>query len=85
MSKYWWRKWASEPGEIYGRHVAGIRFLTGDGQIAIMCGDPEGECQRVALVDSQTKYKRGAGYKTECAERDALADLIVAALNGAKR
>ena len=85
MSKYFWKKWASEPQEILGKQVAGIRFLTNEGQVAIMRGNPKGRCVRVALVDCQTQYKRGEGYRSICAERDAMADVIVAALNGAKQ
>lgn len=54
------------------------RALSNDGQIAIMCGDGD-DVTRVALVDCQTKFKRGQGYKTDCAERDANARLIAAA------
>lgn len=35
--------------------------------------------KRVALVDLQTKAKRGEAYKTSCAERDANLALICAA------
>jgi len=34
---------------------------------------------RIALVDCRTPYKRGQGWKQECAERDANARLIAAA------
>lgn len=52
------------------------RLLTNDGAAPVM--GPNG---RIALVDCQTKYKRGEGYKAECAERDANAQLIVRAVN----
>jgi hypothetical protein len=45
-----------------------------DGSVAILAdGD------RVALVDCQTKFKRGEGYKAQCPIRDANARLIAAA------
>lgn len=44
----------------------GSRFLMSDGK-------------RIGMIECQTKYKRGQGHKTECAERDANAHLIAAA------
>lgn len=51
-----------------------VQALSNDGQRYIMAGDT-----RIALVDCQTKFKRGQGHKQECAERDANARLICAA------
>jgi hypothetical protein len=45
-----------------------------DGAVAILA---DGE--RIALVDCQTKFKRGEGYKAKCPIRDANARLIAAA------
>lgn len=50
-----------------------VRALTNEGQRFIMAPD-----KRVALVDCQTDFKRGTGYQTDCAERDANAQLIAA-------
>lgn len=77
--KYYWRKFAHDAADIAAMEKVGLkptRMLTNEGQVAIM--GPEG---RVALVDCQTKFKRGEGWKAECAKRDALADAIVDALN----
>lgn len=49
-----------------------------EGQRYVMAGVGD-ETKRVALVDCQTHYKRGKGYETECAEREANALLIAAA------
>lgn len=51
-----------------------VRALTNEGQRFIMAPH-----YRVALVDCQTDFKRGKGYQTDCAERDANARLIAAA------
>jgi hypothetical protein len=51
-----------------------VRMLTNDGCVPVMSAD-----YRVALVDCQADYKRGQGYRAECAERDANAVLIAAA------
>jgi hypothetical protein len=45
-----------------------------DGAVAILA---DGE--RIALVDCQTKFKRGEGHKAKCPIRDANARLIAAA------
>jgi hypothetical protein len=41
--------------------------------------DPDQEIKRIALVDCQTRFKRGQGWQTECDEREANAHLIAAA------
>jgi hypothetical protein len=41
--------------------------------------DPDQEIKRIALVDCQTRFKRGQGWQTECDEREANARLIAAA------
>jgi hypothetical protein len=67
-------------------HVSGtsgreheVRLLTKDGAIPIMGPDPDQEIKRIALVDCQTRFKRGQGWQTECDEREANARLIAAA------
>jgi len=79
------REWATEPDPELealaakaGRSVKRVPMLTNDGARIIMAGEG-GEHRRVALVECQTKYKRGQGHETECAERDANARLIAAA------
>ena len=70
-----------EPEMIEKQRQAGIepiRTLTNEGQAPIMGGGDD-DRRRVALVDCQADYKRGQGYKAECAERDANARLIAAA------
>lgn len=52
--------------------------LAGDGSRFVMT-EVDGERLRVALVDCQTPYKRGQGHRTDCATRDANAQLIAAA------
>jgi hypothetical protein len=47
---------------------------TNDGGFAVMGGDSD----RVVVVDCRTPYKRGDGWKTACAERDANARAISA-------
>lgn len=54
--------------------IARVPALTNDGCRFVMA-----ENRRVALVDCATDFKRGKGYQTECAERDANARLISAA------
>lgn len=56
-------------------------MLTNEGQRPIMERMPDGENRRIALVDCQARYKRGEGWKAECAERDAIAAAIVKALS----
>jgi hypothetical protein len=53
------------------------RALTNEGQAIIMAtfGDDRA---RIALVECQTTYKRGQGYSTDCAERDANARMMAA-------
>lgn len=55
------------------------RFMTNDGQRAIMAPDAELGRKRVALVDAQKKFKRGEGWKLDDdPERDANARLFSA-------
>ena len=56
-----------------------IGFRTNDGAAPVMAPDPDLGEKRVALVDCQTRFKRGQGWKAECAEREANARLIAAA------
>lgn len=63
--------------EIHEARKLGIeptRALTNEGARIVMAGET-----RVALVDCQTKFKRGQGHVADCAERDANARLIAAA------
>lgn len=56
------------------------RFMTNEGQRAIMASDAELGRKRVALVDAQKKFRRGEGWKLDDdAERDANAKLFAAA------
>lgn len=64
--------------------VAQMHAQTGmgmnDGAWAVSAPEADdGMGKRIALVDCQTDYKRGQGYKTQCPERDANAALIAAA------
>lgn len=82
MSKYTPGPWTSDIFLGTDDHIQELRkhgmeptqALTNDGSRFVMAGE-----QRVALVDCQSKYKRGEGYKAQCAERDANARLIKAA------
>ena len=68
--------------ELKSRHTAGEWEIgshrTNDGGIQIMAPIEDGR-KRVAVVDCQTTFKRGTGWQTECAERDANAQLIASA------
>lgn len=56
------------------------RFMTNEGQRAVMAPDAELGRKRVALVDAQKKFKRGEGWKLDDdPERDANAKLFAAA------
>lgn len=67
-----------DPNELRKHGLEPVRLFTNEGQIAIMAGTGDDKT-RVALIDCQTKYKRGTGHKTDCPERDANATLIAAA------
>lgn len=54
------------------------RLLGNDGSVNVTAGSGE-DRKPIARVECQTRYKRGEGYRTECAERDANARLIAAA------
>lgn len=79
------REFHQDEAEIHEMRALGLEpipALTNQGERSIMASSG-----RVGLVDCQTKFKRGKGYKSECAERDANARLIAAApelLSGAK-
>jgi hypothetical protein len=54
---------------------------TNDGSVPLIIQGPNGldDRKRLGLVDCQSEFKRGQGWKHECAERDAnVARLIVA-------
>lgn len=69
------------PWNVSGESGRGFdtRFLTNDGQLPVMAPDPDQETKRVVLVDCQSPFKRGQGWQSNCAERDANAALIAAA------
>ena len=53
-----------------------------EGGVSIMRGDwktNDADFPRIAVVDIQTKCKRGTAWNTPCEERDANARLIAAA------
>jgi hypothetical protein len=54
----------------------GKAIIMNDGAVAVVSPDTE---QHIAFVTCQAKFKRGEGYKAQCAERDANARLIAAA------
>lgn len=57
-----------------------IDFLTNEGQRPVMTGaDDNGDRKRICVVDPQSKFKRGEGWKSECQEREANVRLIAAA------
>ena len=63
-----------DPEKLRKLGLEPVQCLSNDGQRYIMASN-----KRIALVDCQTPFKRGMGYKTACAERDANAMLIAAA------
>lgn len=56
---------------IGDREMVTPRLLMNDGAAALMVTREDGTNSRIALIDCQTPFKRGEGWKTECAERDA--------------
>lgn len=48
-----------------------LNFAMNDGAIPVIAAET-----RICLVDPQVKIKRGEGYKTQCAERDANAIVV---------
>lgn len=60
--------------ELQELGIEPTKALTNDGARAVMAGET-----RVALIDCQTKFKRGQGHRSDCPERDANARLIAAA------
>lgn len=78
---YNWRKYGQSDEDIARLRSVDMEptlMLTNEGQVALMAGDGD-DRKRIALIDCQTHFKRGQGYKTECAERDANANLFSAA------
>lgn len=78
---YFFREYAQDAEDLEQMRGLGMkptRMLTNEGQVALMAGEGD-DVKRIALIDCQTRYKRGEGYKTECAERDANAALFAAA------
>lgn len=69
---------AKDLEEIRKLGMTPIRNLSNDGEATIMAGEGE-DRKPVARAIRQVPAKRGEGYKTECAERDANARLIAAA------
>lgn len=77
---YFSREYAQDAEDLAQMRKLGIkptRMLTNEGQVALMAGKGD-DVKRIALIDCQTRYKRGEGYKTECAERDANTALFAA-------
>lgn len=73
------REWAQGPEDIARMKEVGMepnRMLMNDGACPVLSADPESVSPRICLVDCKTPFKRGQGYLTECAERDANARLI---------
>jgi len=60
-------------------------FATNDGAVSIMAKDEELDRKRVALFDRQSPAKRGKGWETPCAERDANVALTLLAVNSYER
>jgi hypothetical protein len=58
-----------------------IRAIMNDGSVPIQGTDEEGELIAIAYVLPTTKVKRGSGHIHEDADRDAMAQRIVDALN----
>lgn len=78
---YFFREYTQDAEDLETMRGLGIkptRMLTNEGQVALMAGTGD-DVKRIALIDCQTNYKRGEGYKTACAERDANAALFAAA------
>jgi hypothetical protein len=78
---YFWREYAQDAEDLAQMRSLGMtptRMLTNEGQVALMAGTGD-DVKRIALIDCQTSHKRGQGYKTACAERDANAALFAAA------
>lgn len=55
-----------------------VQVLGNQGERYVMAGEGD-DRKRVAVVDCQTKFKRGEGWRIPCEERDANAHLIAAA------
>ena len=84
MSKHTPAPWsfafyAMSPKNVVAARKLGIepaRMLANEGQVSITAQDGE---RHICFVTRQVPARRGQGYKTECAERDANAHLIAAA------
>lgn len=61
-------KWTPGPWRV------GTIGLTNDGGRPVLA-----ESGRICVIDAQTEFKRGEGWKTECDEREANARLIAVA------
>lgn len=73
--------WAQDEktrAQMKANGIEPMRMLHNDGGMSII-GKAGEDNRRVAVVDCKAPYKRGQGYLTECAERDANAFLIAAA------
>ena len=67
-------EWLGDPEPLRAVGLEPTPNVSNDGARYIMAGE-----RRIALVDCQTKFKRGQGHRVVCAERDANARLIAAA------
>lgn len=78
---YHWRKYGQSEEDVARLRSVDLeptRMLTNEGQIALMAGEGDNR-KRIAIIDCQTPFKRGQGYRQDCAERDANANLFAAA------
>lgn len=79
---WWFSKYMSSQEDTKKMVELGLeptQAISNDGSRYLMAGDRDGDYKRIALVDCQTAFKRGKGYQTACAERDANALLMSAA------
>lgn len=63
-TKLRWDKYSTSDEDVAFMREHGmepVRLLTNDGAVPIM-----GSVARIALVDRQSPFKRGQGYKAEC-------------------
>lgn len=76
------RKYAQDDAKIAEMQKVGMEptlMLDNNGATFVMGATVDGHADRIAVVDCHTKFKRGEGFRAECAERDANARLIAAA------
>ena len=60
--------------------LSSLKFANNDGSIPVLFGDPDSDDSgRIAMIDIQSKAKRGEAWRSKCPTRDANAQLIAAA------